>query len=809
VPGVLADKNVRYHLVPATASRSVGRAGYILSADHTHFLDPSKHPIPNAIPILEKDFWAPSDTLYTIDQWLCYPINFGLFSKLPLSLIETLIRNTSTNWKPGKGRATYQVDWDGLTITKEYKVAEMGLGVAIWPPRALKRWRQFFLLFAPGAKETAKATPFRESATSAKIEPIVYSIQSGQPVAGDTAIVYGEKVAMSRSIEVPRFIAIKGSRQVYPEHGIIPLVCDSDGSFLVPQADTDRHNAVFVDRYAAEPTRDPRTSAHLAIDFGTTNTAVAVALAPNSEGEVLEFSDGILAKRLTGPTLDPAHLIESRFGFFPMNVKPANPLATVLLEIDSALEPFTGLQSLPRRSIPGDTLEESLIKAWVPDRFVKQEFKWQQDDAGAKLRGAFLEMLARFVGWELRTNPVYQSLNKVQVLFTCPLSFSRTQTESLKRAQDDFRKTMEECGFEVTLRDGLVSESLANLYLVRNAQTNVGRGLPEERHVVIDIGGGSTDISVFDGIGRPLFLDSLYLGGKDLSETVLLRRLNEKGNKLKLTASLERIVGSIKVSNSLSFGQMLQLLLILRLERDMEEVANDFSATDLCGTPADFLTLLVFTAVYGVRMASCGCLVEGSEVPEATTIRVWFVGLGSRLFELSPLRRAMSDRLLSAKGVLEESCKKVIPKTTKVSFAWRDREEAKLSVCRGALLVPATESALELHTMYWATIPAATPPINWSDVYDHSRIEKITAHVRRSIITDELVACAGAAIEAVSKSLQFKASDTDIQDLKDRLNEDYSNGVGKIASNTNDAPPHPLISATNGLKLNVVGLMRA
>ena len=82
-----------------------------LTADRRAFRDPMGAVVPNVVPVFENDFWAPADTLITLTGWLCYPINFGLFKRLPLSLIESLMRGMKTEWQSGRTSGTYEVQW--------------------------------------------------------------------------------------------------------------------------------------------------------------------------------------------------------------------------------------------------------------------------------------------------------------------------------------------------------------------------------------------------------------------------------------------------------------------------------------------------------------------------------------------------------------------------------------------------------------------------------------------------------------------------------------------------------------------------
>jgi hypothetical protein len=838
VPGVLTlpgppENQVRYCLVPAV--EPVGpkisywpggprvTASPTLNAAGTHFTDLLGDDVPRAVPIFERDLWAPSTTLYTLTRWPCYPINFALFQRLPFPLIESVLDQMTISHDSAAGKATYQLVWDGLTLTREFIMEEIIMGVAIWPRRALPRWNQFFMLFAPGTKKTEQAVAFRVDSTN--IQPCVFASVGGRLVQGDTVMLKSGMAAMARSMAVPRFVAMRSDHDAEPRHGILPLHClRPDGSFAIPTVSGGSRSPILTDLQLTTATADFSTPVRVSVDFGTTNTAVALALGEGA-AEVLTFSDHLLSRNLTEGWADPGTSLDFRLGFFPMRTAPTNPLSTLLVEVDPAespgVQPFPGLSSLPQRSIPADRLDVGAIKTFIgPDiNIIKQEFKWQRGTTGEHLRSAFLEMLARFVGCELRMQSKYQSIRNCELVFTCPLNFTQDQTESLMRAQESFVSALRECGFEVTLREGLVSESLANLYLIRRQRTGVGAELPEHRHVVVDVGGGSTDISVFTGDGVPMFLDSLYLGGKDLSEGLARRlTLDSASDGGPLRAAADKVFGdSLGSTTSEMLPQMLQLLLVLELSGGIDrrsgaikEVASRFAAGALKGTPADFLTLLVFAAVYGVKLASLGWTVNKVALPEVSRIAVWFVGLGSRLFELSPLIRGGNDRLASARSVLQRASDKLVPPGVAVQFNWGPAADAKLSVCRGALMVPTTEAALDLVTAVWADFPSASPPIQWSDIYNDSRLknEPDKDGLRRTMSTAELEKCLEEAIAAVRDLLGFRLEEAAVQVVGTRLHDDYSRGVVRVAKGNKDAPRHPITAAIDGLKENVVGLMQ-
>ena len=323
---------------------------------------------------------------------------------------------------------------------------------------------------------------------------------------------------------------------------------------------------------------------------------------------------------------------------------------------------------------------------------------------------------------------------------------------------------------------------------------------------MVDVGGGSTDISVFTGDGQAVFLDSLAIGGRDLTEVMLANQISgaNAGDKRAAINNMLKLGDSVSAHIS---GSMLQLLLVLRLEQSVDAVASDFAKGALKGTPADLLALLAFCVAYGIRAAALGGTVNGKTIPEASDIRVWFVGLGSRLFELSPIHPTGNNRLATARKVLEECGRQVLGSRVKLQFDWGNSAEAKLTVCRGALLVPENVSALDLKTIYWADIPAASPSLAWSDAYDRAAVKALADTARRTLSTSHLDHCAKAAVDAVKRVIKFDAEASQEETLMDCLQDDYSRGISEIASNAADAPQHPVTMTTSGLKRNLAGLL--
>jgi len=798
------------------------------------FVDELGVDVTDAVPIEEADIWAPSQFLVTVEGFEPYPLRPSLLARLPGPAVDELIRNIKINWKSaGDGSATVQLLWGGLLRERRYQVIELSVGVGIWPRKPLRNWKQYFLIFGSGTKSLVDqdTKPFGEMSSGEAFEPVVFSLpDSGDLAPGETSVIYARKAAMVRTRHVPRLLCFRSTGETEPSHGFVPILRNSAGEFALSKPSPGLSRSAFGQLALPEdPNEEKDQRLFIAVDFGTTNTAVAIARNERTKGDLLQFTDQSIGLNLTAPKLDPTSLSFLRYGFFPMNKKPSNPLSTLLVQFESSAVPFEGLRSLPLRCIPGDTLSAQFARSWPSQQFLKQEFKWEPGQTGESLRVAFIETLGRMVGWELRNNPLYSNRRKVDVTFTCPLSFSTAQRISLDHTKKAFEEALSACGLETTSQHLPVSESLANLYLVRSHPKGLDKALPENRKVVIDIGGGSVDISVFSekvgGAGQKvvMFLDSLYIGGKDLAEKLLAGRLGALSTQTlrETTQALfeQPIEGGPK--DSAWWGQTVQQLLVLRMNEPggLERLAHSLETNDVAkGTLADLLVLLTIVTVYAIRMAALGGTFEEAvekdgrevtvrhDIPEAKEIRVWFAGLGSNLFGLCPTVARFNTRRKTVEHVLRIALDKVLSTDAKVFYEW-DAIEGKLSVCKGALLVPARETGLELSTIFWADVARTQDAISWSDRYRKTAFRSLDDNDRRSLKMDEFRKCVEASVEAVATTLGLSPT-KEVTSLLDSLERAYVDKADMIARGEPDAPSHPLRGATDALKEELGGLMQ-
>ena len=822
MPGVLKFEDKEFWLIPETVSSSNRGQEWRsdvpitskprMTAGDKNFIDVGGSPVVGAVPVFEREFWTAAKLLVTVKGFSCYPINEALFGKLPGGFVDILIGQMKVGWRTQEREATFQINWDGILITRKYDVAEFAVGVAAWPRHVLPEWKHFYFIFSLGTAEqqSQQVKPFARPVDAERpaIEPfILFLNDANRLVRSETVISRDEVQAVCRSEMVPRAIGFFDREQPRLCHGLLPIVVSpSDGAISLSRRRAESPKLSSFDALKLPtPTEELERRLVVAVDFGTTNTAVAVS-AEDGGSEVLQFSGNTLAVNLTESSgLNPGSWSFSRQGFFPLVTPLSNPLSTLLVEFDDRT--FSDSKLLPARCIPGDTLSDTEIWSWAPKSagHLKQEFKWQDDEAGANYRSAFLEQLGLIVAGELRTNTAYRTRRNVHTVFTCPLSFTNRQMQSLTRAGQAFSESLASCGLRVTTRGSLVSESIANYYLIRNTVKNLGSRSSSERHVVIDIGGGTTDISVFTGQGDPLRLDSLYVGGKDLTETLLSDRLTNHDNSERL---VQQLFGKAPTDSSLD-ARTVQQLLVRRMAKrgGLEAIASSMAEAGLSGTLAEMLILLTFATIYGIRMAALPGTTDSGEVPGAKNIWVWFSGLGSRLFELAPVVKGQLNRREISHRILKTSAAAAVPDAT-VTFKWRPSNEAKLSVCQGALFVPESADSLALDTLWWADLKATSPPIIWKSPYDQTKAMQLSNGDEETATTEELERCVQSSLESVVKYLNFRLRPEQKKEINNNIPLNYRAALVTIIGDDLGAPSHPVRQVTDGLKESLPDLVR-
>lgn len=256
------------------------------------------------------------------------------------------------------------------------------------------------------------------------------------------------------------------------------------------------------------------TPAHLAVDFGTSNTSVAFAA--GGVTDTLRFS------------LAPLRLWNgdgtNRLGFAPFNWGGAKGYFSTTL--------LTRRASSLREVSPEMLTVEHLFAAAIPNLYsdglnrmlaassganawdLHDSLKWDQPRTSA-YRALFLRLLLLFAHAELFFN---RRAQVTDYTFTFPLAMSRTDRDVFHKQNRENIQAIQ------WLCHGICQFDTANHYCAdvdESAAAAAGANLPpspDRLDVFIDVGGGTTDIAVRRGT-EILVLDSLRLAGRQFFRT--------------------------------------------------------------------------------------------------------------------------------------------------------------------------------------------------------------------------------------------------------------------------------------------------
>jgi hypothetical protein len=817
--GVLSHQGVRYCILPRDLPNAEGtyyKDGPLLATPtdaQGRLIDVRGARISDrvAVPFAEGDLWVASDQLVTVKDWPVYPFSPRLFD-LPLAVVEQVF-DCTTVWREGS-RADVEIDWGGIRLARSFTLGQLGVGIAVWPPRVLPDWQHFFFLFAPG---TAELVETKRVPLFAEREPVVYGIApeaaGGRLVAGELKLVRDGGAAFCRLAVPPRWLGFRSRLDPAVTHGILPLDVSSGALRMPAGGERWRHPGTPPSRRATvqEPVR-------LAVDFGTSNTALAVATGSASSARKLSFTPASRAVNLTAPAgLDPTLSPEFRYRFFPLIAQYENPMPSILMEFREA-EPFAGSWLLPCRSIPVlAEAEQGNLLGLARTGNLKQNFKWRaREDGGPDQRRAFMEHLALVVGWELRTQEPTAERSRLELAFTRPLAFGSEETEQATAAAGVFRDTLTRCGFQVESEQRPpVSESLANFLFVSD-HGGEGHGGRDERHVVIDIGGGTTDICIFKDRDTPLLFDSLYIGGKDLAEAFLARKLGDGARLAALADALGLPPGGAGAGRDSTEVLQWQLVSLMAKggERGVAQIAERFNDHQLRDLLGQMVALLTFATLYAVRMAIQPR--PDQDLPAAGRVWLQYAGLGARLFQLCPLAPGQMDRWLSAKQLLQRAIRR-LPEASDLELSFT-QPIGKESVCLGALAAlldgqPDAEHpdvGPELRTLWWAETGDGSTAIHWSDLYDGRRLAELDLREVEGFRTEQLFDCFRIAVEEAGKlgfDVHWQPDAARLRQGSREVRDSFIAACKEIRKNDRRRPAHPVRSSTGKAKAAIAELL--
>lgn len=259
----------------------------------------------------------------------------------------------------------------------------------------------------------------------------------------------------------------------------------------------------------------------LGIDFGTTYATVAL----NKKGDnrthpsfIWNYNDEENLYFNSFNTEDYSDLIQTYSGmlntyFIPLQILKELKELDAVKENNVAQIPFPTLVSSKIKKQISFEHSEMFVDYNIPFCYksgnpkeyrITSEFKWGQD---VELMKVYLRELLVILKFHLMMNSI--SSKNVTLRISYPLIFSATLRQNLKKAWTELQDENE---FQKT---EFVSESIAVLEYFQVMENYPIRSDPYDS-IIIDIGGGTTDVCIFNADDKILSSDSLLIGGRDI-----------------------------------------------------------------------------------------------------------------------------------------------------------------------------------------------------------------------------------------------------------------------------------------------------
>ena len=452
------------------------------------------------------------------------------------------------------------------------------------------------------------------------------------------------------------------------------------------------------------------------VDFGTSNTVVAIRKDGVQEASVLHHDRLLLA--LTRPGADLPFNTDSFF--FPEKIAP-EPFNSAVVHL-GALPSYTGAAQEPialRVNVP--------FAGWVKDdgrNRVADDLKWSTSDREEFLASVFLRNVAALALAGAREAGVRPE--NVTFAYAYPRAFETDRLSDLEARWRGVLGTSDGAGAPAPRLAPALDEGQSAL------QYFLGRGsvtLAGDASVIMDVGGGTTDLAVY-AHGTALVLDSLRWGGRDLVSS-RVRQDSGKG----FTNPFVRAFAEWAEKNGLP-GSQLEPLLKFRAERHdalalgyllrspwyRGDGALRFRESPEYGAFRGAV-LYFFAAAFhhtGLLLRA----LDGTH-PELRLDAVVLAGNGSRFLEWlqrewvetvsNPFRDVLLSVLASARGVPQSKPPRVVPS-----------------------IAPKHEVALGLVAGTNATRPRLAPDARSSVVGENVRIERPGAETVRHAATSRI-----------------------------------------------------------------------
>lgn len=257
---------------------------------------------------------------------------------------------------------------------------------------------------------------------------------------------------------------------------------------------------VILPRYRPCAARGPERW-DVGVDFGTSNTVVSIR---GDDSKVRVFGAEELTLPLTEASEDTLNLTDAYF--FPAEITP-EPFGTAVVYHESLRNYELGEEPIGLRVNVPFTGEVDGYHS----NAVKGDLKWSADPHAHFLSASFL----RHVLATVLAQAIERGVDPARITFrwAYPRAFSQSQLNNLRRHWKDVLQEFAEVGVRPDALADPLDESQSVLRHFFNLNLVHAAG---DLKAVVDVGGGTSDIAMY-GDGRVLALDSVVLGGRNLT----------------------------------------------------------------------------------------------------------------------------------------------------------------------------------------------------------------------------------------------------------------------------------------------------
>ncbi len=280
------------------------------------------------------------------------------------------------------------------------------------------------------------------------------------------------------------------------------------------------------------------------IDFGTTSTNVCIREG-NRPAVFAKFNSSLFSK-VTSTSSDYER--QTYEDFLP-NKDEETPFLTIFKMINTLRTENNEIRPLFDGHI---YFIDDYSKFSVGSSGIKTDIKW-----GIGKR-EYLKAFIRQISLQCSVEALSKGLNKVKFRFSYPSAFSRTHRTALENAMKQALGDIhEKVSNDIIAQPELETESQASTYFYAIPPQIKGYNIPRATFtdgvIIIDIGGGTSDISIIEGRQNEFkFKTSLKFAGREIFLRPILRHprfLNLFGVDNDSIAKIESLVGSNDISS--------------------------------------------------------------------------------------------------------------------------------------------------------------------------------------------------------------------------------------------------------------------